>query len=644
MIVPMHKFSFLVFHKDYDNFLQEVRQIGVLHLIEKQKEVSDEVRERYDQIKQIQGVVKQLSKRKAVAAESEVGPTLPVQSDQALQGELEGSLAGEPAGEAGESGHSESGTPVRNGQDAYEQASELFARLEDKFQQLTLLQKEISQVRPWGDFSRETIRKLAGKDIHLKFYSVSTSRFQDSWCDEYPIEVIGQQAGQQYFVLVQQGQEEPDIDAEEMRPPERPLSELMHYKEKLEEELQKINAGLDHLAAQRLDEIKHYGYHIKEGADYRVALENTAKEADDKVMLLEGWVPDEKKEPLIAYLEKNNILYVTQKPAEEEQAPILLKNKKFARKFEMLGDLYSLPKYNELDLTPFFAPFYMLFFGFCLGDAGYGILMGIAALLLKKKVRKELKQVMGLIFYLGVSTFFFGVISGVFFGIPLFDTGLPVYRDLALRFEQEGTDINMLLFYLSIILGAIQIIFGLVLKATNETRQFGWKHAVGTLGWILLITGSIALYGISELAGIPFDRLNPVLYALLGVSGVMILLLNNLNRSIFLNFGLGLWNTYNMITGILGDLLSYIRLFALGISSAILGFVFNSLAVSMSGSIPVLSILIMTIILVVGHSINLFMSGLGAFVHPMRLTFVEFYKNAGFSGGGKQYNPFKKIT
>jgi V/A-type H+/Na+-transporting ATPase subunit I len=111
-----------------------------------------------------------------------------------------------------------------------------------------------------------------------------------------------------------------------------------------------------------------------------------------------------------------------------------------------------------------------------------------------------------------------------------------------------------------------------------------------------------------------------------------------------MNVGVGLWNTYNMVTGILGDLLSYIRLFALGISSAIMGFVFNSLAVEMSGSIPVLNILIMVVILVIGHGINIFMSGLGAFVHPMRLTFVEFYKNAGFAGGGKQYNPFRKIT
>lgn len=123
----------------------------------------------------------------------------------------------------------------------------------------------------------------------------------------------------------------------------------------------------------------------------------------------------------------------------------------------------------------------------------------------------------------------------------------------------------------------------------------------------------------------------------------MVFVLNNLKRNPFINIGAGLWDAYNMATGILGDLLSYIRLFALGISSSVMGFVFNDLAINMSGDIPVLSTIIMLIIMIFGHGINIFMGGLGAFVHPMRLTFVEFYKNAGFEGGGKKYKPFKSV-
>lgn len=605
MIVSMSKFSFLVYHKDYQPFLDNVRELGVVHLIEKQKEVSDDIRDSYDQVKQIQGVIKSLEKR-------------------------HGSMP-EPA-------HSS------HGKELYEDTLDLMEQLEHKTMQLNQLSKEMSQVRHWGDYNPATVSKLREYGLHLKFFTVSSRKFDETWPQQYPIEVVGQHGGLTYFVAVQPGDEEIEIDAEEMRPPEKPISELQYYHQKLQDDIRDINGSLDKHAEESMPAIRYYFFEVIENIDYKKALENTVSEAEEKVMLLEGWVPEGKKAGLIEHLEKNNILYLVEKPSKEDKVPVLLKNKKFPQRFEMLGELYSLPKYNELDMTPFFAPFYMLFFGFCLGDAGYGLLMVAAALLLKKKVKKELKNVMGLVFYLGLSTILFGIIGGTVFGIPLYETNLPVYSTLAERFKARDTDINQLLFYLALLFGGVQILFGMFLKAKNEIMQFGWGYAIGTIGWITLLVGGISLYLISKLTGIPMDELNVPLYGVLGISGLMILPLNNLRRNVFMNVGVGLWTTYNMVTGILGDLLSYIRLFALGISSAIMGFVFNSLAVEMSGSIPVLNIIIMVIILVIGHSINLFMSGLGAFVHPMRLTFVEFYKNAGFSGGGKQYNPFRKIT
>lgn len=295
-----------------------------------------------------------------------------------------------------------------------------------------------------------------------------------------------------------------------------------------------------------------------------------------------------------------------------------------------------------MDLTPFFAPFYALFFGFCLGDVGYGLLLLIAAIVLRPKVQKEIKPVTNLVAYLGTATILFGLIGGTFFGIDLYETDLPVYSSVQEYLQGKDTNINNFLFYLSILIGGVQIIFGLFIKAVNETIQFGWKVAMGTYGWIWLILGLISVYLAGEYTDISTEILGVVQNVVLISAGLMILLLNNLKRKIYINLGVGLWDSYNMVTGLLGDLLSYIRLFALGISSAILGYVFNSLAVSMSGDIPVLSLIIMIIILVIGHAINLFMSGLGSFVHPMRLTFVEFYKNAGFTGGGKQYHPFRK--
>ena len=109
-----------------------------------------------------------------------------------------------------------------------------------------------------------------------------------------------------------------------------------------------------------------------------------------------------------------------------------------------------------------------------------------------------------------------------------------------------------------------------------------------------------------------------------------------------MNLGLGLWDTYNMVTGLLGDVLSYVRLFALGLSGGILASVFNSLALGLKPDNLIGGSIVFLLIFLFGHAINMFMNVLGAFVHPLRLTFVEFYKNAEFEGGGKKYNPFRK--
>jgi V/A-type H+-transporting ATPase subunit I len=292
-----------------------------------------------------------------------------------------------------------------------------------------------------------------------------------------------------------------------------------------------------------------------------------------------------------------------------------------------------------MDLTPFFAPFFMLFFGFCLGDAGYGLLILIGATLLKRRVSKDMKKILSLLQWLGVTTIILGELFGTFFGINLIEVAdegriswLVPFRELMFNSEK--------MFYFALILGGLQIIYGMFIKAANITRQRGFKYALSTVGWIFLIVVSIALFSMKNETNT--GMINTLFYVLLGFSGILILFMNNPDKNIMINFGGGLWDVYSMVTGVMGDLLSYIRLFALGVSSAILGYVFNDLAMQMSGDVPVLSQLIFVVILLVGHGLNIFMASLGAFVHPMRLTFVEFYKNAGFEGGGKSYDPFRR--
>ncbi|MBW6460891.1 MAG: V-type ATP synthase subunit I [Bacteroidales bacterium] len=600
----MKKYRLLVYHRDYETFLQDLRDLGVVHLIEQKGDVSEEILEQYEEIESINKTIRMLKSMEIKTAQKEA---------------------------------------VTDGQEIFEDIAGLNHLLEQQQHTLTQVRKEIQELFPWGDFSYDLLNTMAENDIRVKFYVTPARQFDPQWIKDYPVEVINYTGGHFYFIAVEKGDETVDIPAEEIRLPLRSLSALQEIRDKSLSDIKATKEKLDDHAAASIPALERYRNTLLQRAEYEKARFYTAAEAEDKLRIVEGWVPKNKEKQIVEYLEKASVVYITEKARPEDKPPVLLKNKNFAKKFEMIGELYSLPKYNELDLTPFFAPFYALFFGFCLGDVGYGILISLTALIARSKVAKTLKPVTKLIFYLGLSTILFGFISGTFFGINLYESGLPGYSSLQSYMLAKDTNINNFLFTLSLFLGGIQIMFGLVLKAINETIQYGWKLATGTIGWIILLSGAATVFLLNTYAGIEMEMLKPLLYAALVIGGILILFLNNLKRNILKNFGIGLWESYNMITGVVGDLLSYIRLFALGIASAILGFVFNSLAINMSGDIPVLNIIIMVVILVIGHGINLFMSGIGAFVHPLRLTFVEFYKNAGFSGGGKKYYPFRKI-
>ena len=254
--------------------------------------------------------------------------------------------------------------------------------------------------------------------------------------------------------------------------------------------------------------------------------------------------------------------------------------------------------------------------------------------LLAKKLSPSAKSIISLIQILATSTFFCGLLTGTFFGANIYDLPWPFIQRLKSAVFMDNND----MFQLSLILGAVQILFGMVLKAVNQTIQFGFKYAIATIGWIILLL-SLAF---SALLPKVMPMGSTVHQIIMGIAGIMIFLFNSPGKNIFLNIGLGLRDSYNMATGLLGDVLSYVRLFALGLSGGILAGVFNSLAVGMSPDNVIAGPIVMVLIFVIGHAINIFMNVLGAMVHPMRLTFVEFFKNSGYEGGGKEYKPFKK--
>jgi V/A-type H+-transporting ATPase subunit I len=291
-----------------------------------------------------------------------------------------------------------------------------------------------------------------------------------------------------------------------------------------------------------------------------------------------------------------------------------------------------MPTYDELDLTPYFAPFYMLFFGLCLGDMGYGLIMVILGIIVAFAVPK-FSGYGKLIAWLGFGSVLMPLLSGTIFGLKLPDIFPSMPENIKGLFF---SDIKM--FWFSIIFGLFQIVFARMLRAIFAFSRKRWDEGLTEVGWSMLIVWAAFAY-----AGGQMDtKFLPVIAdKILSIGGlVLVLFCSSPSKNFLLRPLKGIVSLYD-ITSIFGDMLSYIRLFGLATSGGILGFVINSISLTL-GEVPYVGWLLMVIMLIIGHTFVMLLSSLGAFVHPLRLTFIEFYKNAGFEGGGRAYNPLKK--
>lgn len=591
MIVPMKKYVFLVHHSEYIGFLDELRGLGVLHVQQEKGEPSEELLRRIQLQKDIRDTLAALRHR--------------------IVDQTEGTELSETGGIA----------ITRTFQ-------ELTDRQESLQQELSALKKEIGFLQPWGDFSPHLITLLEQGGLKVHFFVCPARKYRPEWEQQYPVQVINTLPPNAYFVAITPRDNPPDIDAEEIPPPEESLRSLLAKAEALQKQIDAIDEKLDNFTLMAQPALEDALAEVGQSIQLVTVVDNTRKEADDSVMVLRGFAPVGREEALLSYCDEHNILFLSERPAPEDEPPVLLKNSRFSRLFEPIGELFSLPAYQEMDLTPFFAPFFMLFFGFCLGDAGYGLVVLLGATLYKFRAGEKFRPVLSLAQFLGVGTIIFGILTGTVFGLNLLGeqfAWLGGARNFMINSDQA--------FQLALILGLVQIIFGLFLQARNRARQFGFVYSISTYGWIIL------LLSILDLAVLKRTGAVSTWTAWLGVG--LILLFNDPKAGLLGRLGKGIWELYG-ITGFFGDLLSYIRLFALGISSAILGFVVNDIALQIKEGIPYLGPVLFVVFLLVGHGANLLISSLGSFVHPLRLTFVEFYKSAGFKGGGKAYNPFSK--
>lgn len=586
MITQMKKYTFLVFHRDYEAFLEQLRSLGVVHITEKASGTAEDAT--------LQSLLQQADRLRKTIAQGA--------PDQLLQEK---------------------------------------ANVESR---IAATEKEAKTMAVWGDFSAERIEQLQQAGYSLRFFVCPQKKFDAEWGTEVAVE-----KGQVYFVVVEKAGDEAEQPedlqayATELTLSKKSSAALLHDVEGLKGLLAAQNARIELWQKEQLPAMEQEYKETLQQIDWQRVTLNTDTVAEGALKVVEGFCPIDQTAALDTMLQEQDIYFQAEDPTEEDNTPIKLRNNWFTRMFECFTGMYGMPTYGEFDPTPILAPFYLLFFAMCMGDAGYGlVLIAFGLLVHYKKLNISMFEGLGpIITTLGVGTAVVGLFLGTFFGIPLAQASWypEALKGIIVQGTVMGYDAQMVL---AICIGVFHICLAMVVKAICYTKRFGFKENISTWGWLLLVVGGLSALILLMLFNAPAEVTKWTLISIAGVSALGIYIFNKPGRNPLLNIGVGLWDTYNMATGLLGDVLSYVRLYALGLAGGMLGGAFNDLGLMVLGENPTWQWVGFVLILLIGHVLNVAMSALGAFVHPLRLTFVEYFKNSGYEGKGVAYQPFKK--
>lgn len=611
MIDKMTRYSFILLSGEKERFLKDLQDLGLMDITRSSKSVdeeSSELMERADVLK--------------VAADYLSGLEVP-----------QGTQAAEV----------ESATPA-------EDLSELRMKLDEDKAALSAARSRLETLKAWGGgLSAASLKKIeeinsalrseGSQPLTIRYYKTPEKNFKPEWASLVPLEVISKDSRNVYFVTVS---DDPAYTFP-IAPVQEPEGDLETCEAEISAREAAVKAAWAKIAGLKkyVPEIEKKRRDVLSELDLYLAGTESESAAEDRLCVFTGFAPTEDDGKIAARLDTMDIYWTSRAAQTEDMPPIKLKNNKFVSMFQVLTDMYGRPAYDGFDPTIWISIFFMLFFAFCMGDMGYGLVLVVIGLLLKKTSAGKLAP---LVVTLGAATTLLGFLFHTFFSVDFYN----MLKDTPARYlmipsdeikAATGYDANMIL---ALVIGIIHLCIAICIKTAMQTKNKGIKNSLGTWGWTLLIVGGVIVAALAIFEVLPPAIVKPVVIALGVVSAIGIFFLNDIHANPLVNFGSGLWATYNTVTGLLGDVLSYLRLYALGLAGSMLGYAFNQLGMMVLGDGGIGFNWIFFILLVVlGHTLNIAMCILGAFVHPLRLNFLEFFKNSEYDGSGRNYNPLK---
>lgn len=630
----LKKLQFLVYHRDYENFLNQLRDLGVAHLSTRSVKLgeNEELDAMLNHTEELRLIVQQLE---ALKVDGVVASQI---DDRAV------SLTS--TGDA------------KKGAEVAERVTCINERIKEAESRRIKLSAQAEALAPWGDFDPACRDIIAKAGRSLSFHSVPRKMWNDEWTEACPVFLINEVDKVRYFISI----DEPVADKGEVLRyagastvdlPLVRLNDAVSELEDVQRELSHLCTDLQIIARQGLDDVTAAWKESQNKVDFDRVVYATERAAHDTLMVLTGWVPAKIEDEVRAFCEKTDAWYEISAPAVDDVVPTKMSNWGFVKLYEGLTRMYGSPDYNEFDATPMIAIFFSIFFGFCVGDAGYGLVLLLLGFPICKFLKNSLKMDINpvLVTILGGTSAAVGLLLGTAFGAdlaaatpdcwyyPIVSWAQPFM--IAGKVPGTAYDWQMVL---AVGIGILHLSIAMFVKAISTNIKYGFRAAITSWAWWLVFVGSVAA-GLPLMLGIEPELFKNILLGIGVVAALAIFVIGEAGSKWYFNPFAGLYATYNMSTGLLGDVLSYIRLYALGLAGGKLGGAFNMLAFDMiyDNADPSWGWIACGLILLLGHTLNIALSCLSAFVHPLRLTFVEYFKNSGYEGRGIMFKAFARV-
>jgi len=534
-------------------------------------------------------------------------------------------------------------------------------QIKEKLERLKEEKKDLVNEReflsPWKNLSTISFEKLKESRFITYQMGIITSEVKETFYKNINelkgshLHIVKEEGRNVYFFLIylRENQEKIDsifqkfkIEKVELEEGREPLNErFKKLKERIrdvEEKIKKYQKELKRVSRERIKLMAFYDHFYNLLQEKKVT---TEARFSSYTFTLQGWIREEDLPRLKKGLKDYPSLeIITREPGEDEEVPVALSNSSLFKPFELIVNLYGIPRYFEIDPTPFLAPFFAIFFGFCLTDGGYGLILSLLSFIaLKKfKIGGGWKKLFLILFISGLVTMGVGVLTGGIFGISVasLPPSLSFLKRIVLFYPLEEP---MVFLMVALGLGLIHILVGIALAFWEDFRRGDIISAfLDHASWILLILG-LLIFGASK-AGVLEKTIGDIgLVMFIGSAGTLFLFVGRGNKTFIGRIGQGAYELYGIVQTF-GDILSYSRLLALGLATSVIATVVNTIAVMVKG-IPFIGPILMIVILIGGHLGNIGLNTLSGVIHTLRLQFVEFFGKF-YQGGGKSFAPLRE--